>query len=77
MRTEWQSELIDERRGEVFHWNSAGPDGGAGGRVTFDALGGGRTRVSAEIDWPSREMVTTSLERFRQLVEAGAPTQTS
>jgi uncharacterized membrane protein len=72
-RTEWHSELIEERRGEVFQWNSAGPDGGAGGRVTFSSLENDRTRVTAEIDWPSNDMVTASLERFRELVEAGAP----
>jgi uncharacterized membrane protein len=68
IRREWHSELIEDRPGEVFQWNSAGPHGGAGGRVTFDSIDDERTRVTAEIDWPSREMVVSSLERFRDLI---------
>lgn len=68
-RTEWQAEIVEQVQDTAFEWKTTSSH--AGGRVEFTEIAPQRTRVSATIEWPDRQMVVNSLERFREIAESG------
>jgi uncharacterized membrane protein len=67
---EWTSRIQVWEPEKRIAWTSESGHRDAGGEVTFEEAGYGRTRVHVRIDWPSSEAVEASLDRLRRIVEA-------
>lgn len=67
----WTSRITDWEPERLLAWTSDDGSADAGGRVELSPAEGGRTRVHVVIDWPSEDMVETSLDRMRRLIEGG------
>ncbi len=88
VRREFDTEIVEQRPDELIAWRSV--DGTShSGRVTFEVVDAGTTRVNAEISWAAEGLVEkagaavgaddrqvkSDLRRFKEfLEERGSPT---
>jgi len=67
----WQARVVEESPPTRIAWSSVDGDERGGGLVLVSSVGTARSRVQVAIDWADDEQVRRSLQRFRELVEAG------